>query len=377
MSEHLGMPAGMGGSTLSSAGTTLTSAGTTLSSAGTTLSSSGTMLTDAAGQLEEAASALSSSVSESATGGGGGGGGGFGSFLSGILNPSGSDASAGIGGALSVDSAGNRSSMGGTAVGGMSTDSLGNFLSMGNTDITAGAGTGGLLASEAESGGGLAAAGSAGSGTIGVGGALGIAGAAIGGGFALAQEWKSGNTGAAILTGAMTGASIGMIAGGPIGAGIGAAIGGIVGFIGSLFSDHGLSKAKQYDAQTLQPALQREIMGYDAGQIGYDQLWQDLGQLSTQAKTATQGFGSAAVQYFNNTMTPEINAIQNQVNKLELGDRPEKVTFSAAQYHDGGSIAGFRRLRHQLHRRLHPRHAGRDGDEPRPPRQLTARCWTR
>jgi len=162
--------------------------------------------------------------------------------------------------------------------------------------------------------------------------ALGIAGAGIAGGMALSQEWAAGQTGAATLTGAMTGASIGTMIlpgiGTAIGAGIGAVVGAIGGLIGGLFGDHGVGKAKQYDKTTIQPALNNEIAAYDSGNTSYDQVATDLANLSKQAQTDTKGFGSAAGGYYNSTIVPEIQAVQNQVNKLELGNRPEKVVFT-------------------------------------------------
>ncbi len=170
--------------------------------------------------------------------------------------------------------------------------------------------------------------------------ALGIAGVGISTGMALSQEWQGGHTGAAILTGAMGGASIGLMVGGPIGAAIGAAAGALVGFIGSLFSDHGLAKAKQYNTDTVLPTLQKEMDGFGGGGMGYDQASLDLNNLMVQAQQQCKSFGSAAVSYYNDTIVPEIKAMQGQIDRENKGGR-SNVKMSTAQFDSGGIVSSF------------------------------------
>ena len=132
------------------------------------------------------------------------------------------------------------------------------------------------------------------------------------------------------------------MAGGPIGAAIGAGVGALVGFIGGLFSDHGLGKAKQYDTNTLQPALAKELFGFDQGSIGYSQAMADLQNLQEQTWSTVSGYGTGARKYYNNTMVPEIQAAQAGLLQQMQGNRGA-VSFSAAQYHDGGMIGDFGR----------------------------------
>ena len=147
----------------------------------------------------------------------------------------------------------------------------------------------------------------------------------------MVNAWKTNNTGAAVLSGAMTGAGIGMMVGGPIGAAIGAVGGALVGWIGSLFGDHGTSKAKQYDQQTVQPALAKELHEFDAGQLGYTQATADLTNLQTQTYNELWGLGSGARHYYTNNILPEFTTAQQQLMQQMQGGR-DQVTFSAAQY---------------------------------------------
>jgi hypothetical protein len=368
----LGMPTGMGdlggnfgtqamgatlqtaGTTLSTAGTTLSTAGTTLSSSGTTLSSSGTMLSSSATALTQAATALESAASqmEAITAGvGGSGGGGLGI--------------SGLGGSGST-------SAGDIGLGGAQLDSSADMFEA--QQYGAGSGAGGSYWSSegggAGGGGGGVFAPSAGEATSGIGPVIpinsgapssspqsippnssqtdstmtpqGIAGAGIGaafGAYGMVQDWQNGNTGGAVLTGAMTGASIGSLFG-PIGMGIGAAAGALVGWIGSLFGDHGRSKAVAYASSTVDPALTKEEQGYDSGQIGYDQAIKDLEAVMTQAQADTLKMGSGAVSYYNQHIVPSIQAVEADIKRAETAGRGA-ISVSAAQFHGGGIIGDF------------------------------------
>jgi hypothetical protein len=174
-------------------------------------------------------------------------------------------------------------------------------------------------------------------------GAMGIAGAgmaALSGGMAMAQDWQSGNTGGAVLTGAMTGASIGSMFG-PIGMGIGAVAGALIGFIGSLFGDQGAGKARLYNEQQVKPAISKEMVSYTAGQMGYDQGLQDMTMLQLKAQTDTKKMGSGAVGVYNRTIAPEIAAAIAEMQRQQDTGRAQDVTMQAAQYDSGGVITHF------------------------------------
>lgn len=179
-----------------------------------------------------------------------------------------------------------------------------------------------------------------GSSGIGVMGVAGAGMAALSGGMAMAQDWQSGNTGAAVLTGAMTGASIGSLAG-PIGMGIGAVAGALIGFIGSLFGDQGAHKAWIYDQQQVKPAISKEMVSYTAGQMGYDQGLQDMTMLQLKAQTDTKKMGSGAVGVYNRTIAPEINLAISEMQRQQDTGRSQDITMQAAQYDSGGPITHF------------------------------------
>ena len=397
---HPGGVAGSVGPSSSAAGSTLISAGSTLSSAGATLSSSGTMLASSASQLQAAASTLMGLSSGGAGGGGGFGAGSIGQLNdmfsgtagvggSGTIGTSGTtdiasqaaslpESTNGLAGAASLaQSAGSLAGVGGTAgqvVSGVTATAgqisqAANLLSGINSGQSApllnpqgigGPGGGlqatdlpptsssGVLGTVPDNATGFGAtadtASAAGSAGVGIGAGL----AAISTGMALSQEWSAGNTGGAVLTGALGGASIGGmvggLVGGPVGAligmGIGAVGGALVGFVGSLFSDHGLSKAKHYNEATVLPALAKEMTGFSGGGTGYDQASLDLNSLMVQAQQQCRSFGSAAVTYYNDTIVPEIQSVQEQVDRMSEGGRAN-VKMSAAQFDSGGLITSF------------------------------------
>jgi hypothetical protein len=392
---HPGGVAGAGGIGAGGAGgSALISAGSTLSSAGTTLSSSGTMLASSASQLQAAASTLMGLSSGGAGAGGGfgagsigqlndmfsgtGGVGGSGTIGSGGTTDIASQAASlpggggGLAGAYSLaQSAGSLAGVGGTAgqvisgvnatagqvsqavnlLSGISSGQSAPLLNpqggLQPSDLppTSSSGVPGTVPDDATGFGATAStASSAGAAGVGIGAGL----AAVSTGIALSQEWSAGNTGAAVLTGALGGASIGGmiggLVGGPVGAligmGIGAAGGALVGFVGSLFSDHGLSKAKQYNVDTVLPALGKEMTGFSGGNTGYDQASLDLNSLMVQAQQQCRSFGSAAVTYYNDTIVPEIQSVQAQVDRMSQGGRAN-VKMSAAQFDSGGLITSF------------------------------------
>ncbi|MGB8887112.1 MAG: hypothetical protein WCC87_10345 [Candidatus Korobacteraceae bacterium] len=376
------------GSAFNTAGSTLTTAGSTLTTAGSTLSSSGTMLTSSATQLETAASALTMAANSFASAGatGGGGAGAIGQLTNGLFGGVGSTGAAGTSdlGAqiaqlpnsandLSGAEALGDQATGAVAMGSTSTALAGSTSATSNILQSQASAMSGAFSSTAGAAAGAGAAGTLGegmqptdlppvssSGVLGtvpddatgtgatatqdgsssLGTALGVAGIGISTGMALASEWSSGNTGAAVLTGAMGGAGIGMMVGGPLGAAIGAGVGALVGFVGSLFSDHGLGKAKQYNDATVLPALQKEEWSFGAGQTGYDQASQDLNNLQIQAQSQCKSFGSAAVTYYNSTIVPEIQAMQAQIDRENKAGR-SNVKMSAAQFDSGGVVTSF------------------------------------
>jgi hypothetical protein len=174
-------------------------------------------------------------------------------------------------------------------------------------------------------------------------GAMGIAGAgmaALSGGMAMAQDWQSGKTGAAVLTGAMTGASIGSMFG-PIGMGVGAAVGALVGLIGGLFSDHGASKMRSYNEGTIQPAILKEMTSYTAAEVGYEQAMQDMNSLQSQAMVQAEAWGSGAVGVFRSKVMPEISVAIEEIGRQQNADRSGAIGMQAAQYDSGGVISSF------------------------------------
>ena len=165
-------------------------------------------------------------------------------------------------------------------------------------------------------------------------------GALAAGGMAMAQDWQSGKTGAAVLTGAMTGASIGSLFG-PIGMGIGAAVGALVGFIGGLFGDHGASKMRKYNEELIQPSIVKEMTSYTAAEVGYEQAMQDMNSLQSQAMVQAEAWGSGAVGVFRSKVMPEISVAIQEIGRQQNADRSGAIGMQAAQYDSGGIISSF------------------------------------
>ena len=186
-------------------------------------------------------------------------------------------------------------------------------------------------------------------GGAGVGLALGGAAmAGISGGMAMAQDWQCGNTGGAVLTGAMTGASMGGSIGslfGPEGALIGmaaGAIGGaIIGFVGSLFGDQGASKMRQYNEAQVIPSITKEMTSYTAAEMGYSQAIQDMTSMQDKASQQAVAWGSGAVGVFQQTVMPEINAAITEIERQQNADRSGAIQMTAAQYDSGGPVTHF------------------------------------
>ena len=59
------------------------------------------------------------------------------------------------------------------------------------------------------------------------------------------------------------------------------------------------------------------------------------------------------------TIVPEIQAAQATLDRAEKGGR-DKISFSAAQFHSGGSISDFGDLWTSADHRVHPRAARRE-----------------
>ena len=371
----------MGHSGTAGAASPMASMGSTLGSAGSTLSSSGTMLASSATQLSSAATALMSASQAMSGAGGSTGAGPIGQITSMLGGPGGITGGLGLGGG-GLDSAigsmsegsdnlsganslfndaastvGVASPSGGIAGGSTGTaGSIGQMTSM-LSSITSGSSapllnssgamqptdlppvsSSGVLGTVPDDSTGTGAPVDSGGSSLGAG--LGMGMAALSGGIALAQDWQSGNTLGAVVSGGMTGASIGMMAGGPIGMAIGAGVGALVGFIGSLFSDHGYSKAVQYNRNEITPAIQKEMWGYNAGNVGFQQAEQDLNNLMSTANSQTRTWGSGAQQVYRNQIVPEIQAALTQVANEQAGGR-SNVTMSAAQFDSGGMITNF------------------------------------
>ena len=342
--ETLGIPGNLG---VGSSGTTLTSAGTTLSSAGTTLSSSGTMLSSSATQLSSAATQLMSAASSMSSSGGAGGGGGLGGLLGDLTG----SASAGGGGFQPSDiSPTGSGGVFGTPPGGSwgsSTSELDSLGPLAGGDVTGGAGT---LATLGNASGGLGEQlglpGGTAAGTSSLGIAGGVAGAAAGAlGVVGAYEQHSPM---GMATGALSGAEMGASIGTMILPGVGTAIGAVagaiggffVGLFGDLFGDQGRSKMVAYDQQTIYPDLTAEMQGFQQGTVGYAQANDNLVKLMADAATQANTYGSGAVSYYNSNIVPEIQAAEATLLRAEKGGR-DQVSFSAAQFHSGGSISDF------------------------------------
>lgn len=169
---------------------------------------------------------------------------------------------------------------------------------------------------------------------------LGIAGAAVTGAMGLYSAFKSSNPLAGALSGGLAGMQIGNMIAPGIGALVGGAIGAVSGLFAGLFGDHGLAQAQSYDQHTVQPKITDEIWGV-SGSGSYTQGLTDLSNLYSQAKQATNQFGSAAQGYFTSTIGPEIQAAIAEVHRQENAGRNQKVTWSAAQFDSGGFISGF------------------------------------
>ena len=288
----------------------------TLSSAGTTLNTAGGTLSTAANAQLAAASALQSASTQLSMGSGSGGPGG----LEGLFNlgDGGSDSSSIPAGGIGFGFTPGLSSGG---------SGLGNLE---EADPTAGQGTSALTSS---------------AGTLGGGGNkyLGAAGAAITGGIGLYNAYENSDPLGGALSGAMSGAAIGSMFG-PEGTVIGALVGGVAGLVAGLFGDKGAGKAKDYDKNTVQPELQKDMEDYDAGRTGYNQVAKDFNDLMTSAQSQTASWGSGARSWYDNHIKPEISAALTSLNQQEADGRGQ-ITMSAAEYHTGGWIGDFGNFR--------------------------------
>ena len=183
-------------------------------------------------------------------------------------------------------------------------------------------------------------------------GTLGTVGGIVGGGLmgatSIFSAYQNSNPIAGAAGGAMggmeMGGSIGSLVGGPAGAAIGGAIGAIAGGIGGLlagvFGDRGKGQAEGLDVNTVQPQISKDMQEYQSGQAGYSAIASDLANLLTSSNNSTSKWGSGARNYFSSNIQPEINAAMSSLQKQEAGGR-SAVTFSAAQFHDGGWTGDF------------------------------------
>jgi hypothetical protein len=168
---------------------------------------------------------------------------------------------------------------------------------------------------------------------------MGAAGGALTAGMGIYSAYENSNPIAGAITGAMGGAEIGGLFG-PLGMGIGAAIGGVVGLLAGLFGDKGKGKAQDYDNNTVQPEIAKDLQDLNNGSTGYNTVSADLNTLLTSSQTQTSQWGSGARGWYRDHIQPEIQAALNQMQKEEQGGR-SAVTMSAAQYHTGGWVNDF------------------------------------
>ena len=82
------------------------------------------------------------------------------------------------------------------------------------------------------------------------------------------------------------------------------------------------------------------MTGFDSGQLGYSQAMKDLQDLMTKAQSDTQAMGSGAARFYRQYIVPDITAAEAQIERMENVGRGA-VSFSAAQFHAGGTIGDF------------------------------------
>jgi hypothetical protein len=175
------------------------------------------------------------------------------------------------------------------------------------------------------------------------GGVFGKALNSITGGLAGAMGVYSAFGNSNPLAGAVAGAEGGAALGsffGPVGTAIGGIFGAIGGALAGVFGDKGLGRARDYDKNTVQPTIGRDLQDYEAGRSGYNTAYNDLNTLMISARSSIAPIGSGARGYFSSNIQPEIAAAMLTLQRTEIGGRGN-IGFGAAQFHSGGAIGGF------------------------------------
>ena len=165
------------------------------------------------------------------------------------------------------------------------------------------------------------------------------AGGAITAGVGIYSAYENSNPLSGAIAGAMGGAEIGSLFG-PAGMAIGAVVGGIAGALAGVFGDQGKGKARDYDTNTVQPAIAKDLQDYEAGRTGYGAASKAISDLLMSAQSQTAQWGSGARSWFSDHIQPEVAIVTTALQKQERGGR-SAVTMSAAQYHTGGWVGDF------------------------------------
>ena len=292
---------------------TSTNSGMMLNTAGTTLMDAGNIQLAAANGLLSAATALQSAAATSSFSGGTAGMGSLGGSFSDM-----------------PDATGMASGFSGT---GTSMDAGGNSIIDASSLMPAGSGESSSITPA------MTAAESFGSTAGTVGKWAGAAGGALTAGIGIYSAYENSDPASGMLTGAMGGVEIGSMFG-PMGMAVGGIIGGVAGLLAGVFGDQGKGKAEDFDKNTVQPGIAKEIQDFESGRAGYNSASKEIAALLTSAKDQTSSWGSGARSYFSSHIQPEIEVANSTLQQQEKGGR-SLVTMSAAQYHTGGWVGDF------------------------------------
>jgi hypothetical protein len=195
----------------------------------------------------------------------------------------------------------------------------------------------GMAQSTAQLGKMLSKDGSGAAGTFSkAGGALGKAAPALGAAAGLFGAYESNGGVGGALSGALSGAQLGLMIGGPVGAAVGAVAGGIMGALGF----GGASKASEYDRTQVQPRLAAGLLGFESGTTGYQQAYEDMNKLDSEARLQTKQWGPGGEREYNGTIKGEIKTAMDRLTAEQKSGRSQ-YGMSAAQFHGGGLVNGF------------------------------------
>ncbi len=95
-----------------------------------------------------------------------------------------------------------------------------------------------------------------------------------------------------------------------------------------------------YSTNTVTTALQKEVTEFDSGTAWLQPGDEGLQDLMTKAQSDTQAMGSGAARFYRQYIVPDITAAEAQIERMENVGRGA-VSFSAAQFHAGGTIGDF------------------------------------